>query len=94
MPGELVLDEDKIGEVVPFGDVMTLPATGSEMNAGAVISNLATQEKFAFHHSFPQFSILDPEATFSLPPFQVACGIADTFVHVMEQYLTVTAFRR
>ena len=69
---------------------MTLPATGSEMNAGAVISNLATQEKFAFHHSFPQFSILDPEATFSLPPFQVACGIADTFVHVMEQYLTVT----
>ena len=87
---ELVLDEDKIGEVVPFGDVMTLPATGSEMNAGAVISNLATQEKFAFHHSFPQFSILDPEATFSLPPFQVACGIADTFVHVMEQYLTVT----
>ena len=87
---ELVLDEDKIGEVVPFGDVMTLPATGSEMNAGAVIYNLATQEKFAFHHSFPQFSILDPEATFSLPPFQVACGIADTFVHVMEQYLTVT----
>ena len=87
---ELVLDEDKIGEVVPFGDVMTLPATGSEMNAGAVISNLATQEKFAFHHSFPQFSILDPETTFSLPPFQVACGIADTFVHVMEQYLTVT----
>ena len=85
-----MLDEDKIGEVVPFGDVMTLPATGSEMNAGAVISNLATQEKFAFHHSFPQFSILDPEATFSLPPFQVACGIADTFVHVMEQYLTVT----
>ena len=85
-----MLDEDKIGEVVPFGDVMTLPATCSEMNAGAVISNLATQEKFAFHHSFPQFSILDPETTFSLPPFQVACGIADTFVHVMEQYLTVT----
>lgn len=86
---ELVLDEDKIGEVVPFADVMTLPATGSEMNAGAVISNLATTEKFAFHHSFPRFSILDPETTFSLPPFQVAVGIADTFVHVMEQYLTV-----
>lgn len=85
---ELVLNEDKIGEVVPFADVMTLPATGSEMNAGAVISNLTTQEKFAFHHSFPLFSILDPETTFSLPPFQVACGIADTFVHVMEQYLT------
>lgn len=87
---ELVLDERRIGRVVPFADVMTLPATGSEMNAGAVISNLATQEKFAFHHSFPRFSILDPEATFSLPPFQIACGIADTFVHVMEQYMTVT----
>ncbi|MDE5706776.1 MAG: iron-containing alcohol dehydrogenase [Alistipes sp.] len=88
-PWELVLDDRKIGRVVPFADVMTLPATGSEMNAGAVISNLATQEKFAFHHSFPRFSILDPEATFSLPPFQIACGIADTFVHVMEQYMTV-----
>lgn len=87
---ELVLDERKIGEVLPFADVMTLPATGSEMNNGAVISNLATQEKFAFHHSFPQFSILDPETTFSLPPFQIACGIADTFVHVMEQYMTAT----
>lgn len=86
---ELVLDDRKIGRVVPFADVMTLPATGSEMNNGAVISNLATQEKFAFHHSFPRFSILDPEATFSLPPFQIACGIADTFVHVMEQYMTV-----
>ena len=82
--------EEPSCEIVPVGSVLTMVGTGSEMNAGAVISNLATQEKFAFHHSFPQFSILDPEATFSLPPFQVACGIADTFVHVMEQYLTVT----
>ena len=82
--------EEPSCEIVPVGCVLTMVGTGSEMNAGAVISNLATQEKFAFHHSFPQFSILDPEATFSLPPFQVACGIADTFVHVMEQYLTVT----
>ena len=67
---------------------MTLSATGSEMNAGAVISNLATHEKFAFHAYYPQFSILDPEVTYSLPSFQIACGIADTFVHVMEQYLT------
>ncbi|MEG1622037.1 MAG: iron-containing alcohol dehydrogenase [Alistipes sp.] len=87
---ELVLDETKIGRVLPFADVMTLPATGSEMNAGAVISSLTTKEKFAFHHSFPLFSILDPETTFSLPPFQIACGIADTFIHVMEQYLTST----
>lgn len=89
-PWELVLDEGKIGETLPFADVMTLPATGSEMNAGAVISNLATKEKFAFHHAFPLFSILDPETTYSLPPIQIACGIADTFIHVMEQYLTVT----
>ncbi len=87
---EIVLDEDKIGDVIPFASVMTLPATGSEMNAGAVISNLETDEKFSFHHSFPRFSILDPETTFSLPPFQIAVGIADTWVHVMEQYLTVT----
>jgi len=84
---ELVLDESRIRDVVPYGDVITLPATGSEMNRGAVISNLATTEKYAFYSAYPQFSILDPTTTFSLPPFQVACGIADSFVHVMEQYL-------
>jgi len=85
---ELVLNPKLITTAIPFASIMTLPATGSEMNAGAVISNLATQEKFAFHAYYPQFSILDPEVTYSLPPFQIACGIADTFVHVMEQYLT------
>ena len=72
----------------PMGTVLTLPATGSEMNNGAVVSKKETQEKFPFGCNFPVFSILDPEATFSLPPRQVACGIADTFVHVMEQYMT------
>ena len=86
---ELVLDERRIGETLPFASVMTLPATGSEMNDGAVISSVESKEKFAFHNTFPCFSILDPETTYSLPAFQVACGIADTFVHVMEQYLTV-----
>lgn len=85
---ELVLNPKLITTAIPFASIMTLPATGSEMNAGAVISNLAAQEKFAFHAYFPQFSILDPEVTYSLPAFQIACGIADTFVHVMEQYLT------
>ena len=75
---------------VPMGTVLTLPATGSEMNSGAVISRKETQEKFPFYSNFPVFSILDPETTFSLPPYQVACGIADTFVHVMEQYMTTT----
>ena len=75
---------------VPMGTVLTLPATGSEMNSGAVISRKETQEKFPFYSNFPVFSILDPETTFSLPPYQVSCGIADTFVHVMEQYMTTT----
>ena len=73
---------------IPLGAVLTLPATGSEMNAGAVISCVATKEKFAFGSKNPVFSILDPETTFTLPDYQIACGIADTFVHTMEQYMT------
>ena len=73
---------------LPFASVMTLPATGSEMNSGAVISCKELQEKFAFYSAYPQFSILDPEATYTLPPHQVACSLADIFVHVMEQYMT------
>jgi NADP-dependent alcohol dehydrogenase len=84
---DLVRNESLIKTTIPYGDVLTLPATGSEMNRGAVISNLTTNEKYAFYSVYPQFSILDPTTTFSLPPFQVACGIADSFVHVMEQYL-------
>ena len=79
---------------VPMGTVLTLPATGSEMNSGAVISRKETQEKFPFYSNFPVFSILDPETTFSLPPYQVSCGIADTFVHVMEQYMTTSGQSR
>lgn len=75
-------------ETVPLGTVLTLPATGSEMNSGAVISRTETKEKYAFYSKHPVFSVLDPEVTFSLPEKQIACGIADTFVHVMEQYLT------
>ena len=84
---DLVLDSSLHGDAIPYADVLTLPATGSEMNRGAVISNEETQEKYAFYSNYPQFSILDPETTFTLPPYQIACGIADTFVHVMEQYL-------
>jgi len=88
-PWDLVLEPFKIGKMIPYSTVLTLPATGSEMNCGAVISNAAKQEKYAFYSSYPQFSILDPTVTFSLPEFQIACGIADTFIHVLEQYLTV-----
>lgn len=76
------------GKVLPLGTVLTLPATGSEMNAGAVISNRKAKEKFAFYSKYPQFSILDPVTTFTLPKHQIACGLADTYIHVMEQYLT------
>ncbi len=75
---------------LPIGAVLTLPATGSEMNGNAVISRIETQEKLAFGSPavMPQFSVLDPEVIFSLPEKQVANGVVDAFVHVMEQYLT------
>lgn len=75
-------------QTIPLGTVLTLPATGSEMNSGAVISCRETHEKYPFYAHFPVFSILDPTVTFSLPDYQIACGLADTFVHVMEQYMT------
>jgi len=79
-----------VAEAIPLGDIMTLPATGSEMNGGAVISNPATGEKLPFFSELviPRFSIIDPAATMTLPPRQTANGIIDTFVHVMEQYAT------
>ena len=74
---------------VPMGTVLTLPATGSEMNSGAVITRAETEEKLDFGSPlvFPKFSVLDPETTYSLPKRQIANGIIDTYVHVMEQYL-------
>ncbi len=87
----LVRQENNRGiKTVPFGTVLTLPATGSEMNSGAVISRRELKEKFPFSlpNNYPQFSVLDPTACFSLPKRQLENGIVDTFVHVMEQYLT------
>jgi NADP-dependent alcohol dehydrogenase len=82
-----------VGAALPIGAVMTLPATGSEMNCFAVISREETKEKYGFGSPavYPKFSILDPEATFSLPDRQVANGIVDAFIHVLEQYLTYPA---
>lgn len=75
---------------MPFGTVLTLPATGSEMNSGAVITIEATQEKLSFGGSalFPQFSICDPTVIQSLPKRQIENGIVDAYTHVLEQYLT------
>lgn len=79
-----------VTEAVPMGTVLTLPATGSEANSGAVISRRATGEKLPFSADacFPVFSLLDPETTFTLPRGQVVNGIVDAYVHVMEQYAT------
>jgi NADP-dependent alcohol dehydrogenase len=83
----------KVSKALPFGSVLTLPATGSEMNNGAVVTNKALQAKLPFRSPlvFPCFSILDPQKTFTLPESQIANGVADAFVHVMEQYLTYPA---
>ncbi|WP_310383498.1 iron-containing alcohol dehydrogenase, partial [Roseateles sp.] len=79
-----------VKQALPFGTVLTLPATGSEMNSGAVITRKATHTKLPFMSAlvFPQFSVLDPTKTYTLPPQQIANGIADAFVHTLEQYLT------
>lgn len=75
---------------LPVGCVMTLPATGSEMNRNAVITRASTQDKLPMNsvHVMPRFSVLDPETTFSLPPRQTSNGVVDSFMHVLEQYLT------
>ena len=89
-PGDILEKGAEVKDAVPLADVITLPATGSEMNCLAVISKKETMEKLAFGSPFvfPKFSIIDPSVTFTLPLRQVANGIADTFVHVIEQYVT------
>ena len=81
-----------VATVIPFGTVLTLPATGSEMNSGAVVTIEATQEKLTLGGSalFPVFSIVDPTVITSLPKRQLQNGVVDAFTHVMEQYLTYT----
>ena len=87
---DIITRNDIVRKAVPLATVLTLPATGSEMNNGAVISRRTTHEKLPFHSDlvFPRFSVLDPCVTFSLPKKMIAAGLADTFVHVMEQYMT------
>ncbi|BEV70528.1 iron-containing alcohol dehydrogenase [Paludibacterium sp. THUN1379] len=80
-----------IRQALPLGTVLTLAATGSEMNSGGVVTHAATHAKLPFRNPllFPRFSILDPQKTFTVPERQVANGVVDAFVHVAEQYLTV-----
>jgi len=92
-PWDILGKRAPIAAAVPFASVLTLPATGSEMNNGAVITRKATQDKLAFANPllYPRFSVLDPAKTLTLPPRQVANGVVDAFVHIVEQYLTYPA---
>lgn len=89
-PWELVTDTSRIRKSTPLATILTTPATGSEMNHRGVLSRRRTQEKVSFvtPWSFPQFSILDPDVCRTLPVGQIANGVVDAFVHVMEQYMT------
>jgi NADP-dependent alcohol dehydrogenase len=88
-PWDILAKNAPVATALPIGAVLTLPATGSEMNGAAVISRASTQEKLAFITPavLPRFSVLDPMTTRTLPPRQVGNGIVDAFVHVCEQYL-------
>jgi NADP-dependent alcohol dehydrogenase len=89
-PWDILAKQAPVRDAVPFGSVLTLPATGSEMNNGSVISYRAKGDKLFFTSdaTYPLFSVLNPTTTYSLPPRQIANGVVDAFVHIVEQYLT------
>jgi len=90
-PWEILLQHgSNVTQALPFGTVLTLPATGSEMNNGAVITRRELGAKLPFRskHLFPLFSVLDPTKTYTLPLAQLSNGVVDAFVHTVEQYLT------
>ncbi|MFC3115766.1 iron-containing alcohol dehydrogenase [Cellvibrio fontiphilus] len=89
-PWDILAKHAPFHSALPIGCILTLPATGTESNGNSVITKAATQEKLAFGSPlvYPQFAILDPTTTYSLPPRQIANGVVDAFVHTMEQYLT------
>lgn len=89
-PWDILAKHAPFNSALPLGCVLTLPATGTESNGNSVVTKAATQEKLAFGSPlvYPQFAILDPTTTYSLPPRQIANGVVDAFVHIMEQYLT------
>ncbi|MBD1576157.1 MULTISPECIES: iron-containing alcohol dehydrogenase [Vibrio] len=88
---DILAKQGKIESALPLGCIMTLPATGSETNIGAVVTR--GKEKLAFMHPSvrPQFAVLDPQTTLSLSERQTSNGVVDAFIHVMEQYLTYPA---
>lgn len=91
-PWDLVINPSKIKRVLPIASILTLSATGSEMDAGAVITNLETNQKLGTGHKdmAPKFSILDPTNTFTVPKSQTAAGTADIMSHIFEVYFNNT----
>ncbi|SDT08782.1 iron-containing alcohol dehydrogenase [Winogradskyella sediminis] len=89
-PWDILTKNVRTQKGMPFGTVLTLPATGSEMNSGAVITRAETKEKLAMGGPglFPEFSVLDPQVIHSIPQRQLANGVTDAFTHVLEQYMT------
>jgi len=89
-PWDILSNNIRTEKGMPFGTVLTLPATGSEMNSGAVITRQDTKEKLAMGGPglFPEFSVLDPQVISSIPQRQLANGLMDAFTHVLEQYMT------
>lgn len=87
---DILSKKERLPKPMDFASVLTLPATASEMNNGAVISRRDRQEKLAFHNpeGYPKFSILDPDVVLSLPAKQISNGIVDIYAHTLEQYLT------
>lgn len=87
---DILANGARVTSAVPLGCVLTLPATGTESNGNSVVTRYDTQQKLSFSSPlvYPKFAILDPSVTFSLPPKQVANGVVDAFIHVIEQYLT------
>ncbi|MGF1726865.1 iron-containing alcohol dehydrogenase [Photobacterium nomapromontoriensis] len=87
-PWDILAQHHAVESAVPLACVLTLPATGSESNMGAVVSRGKTKLAFMSPKVQPLFAVLDPTTTLSLSPRQVANGVVDAYVHVMEQYLT------
>jgi len=87
---DILIGQHKIEKAIPLGAVLTLPATGSESNSGAVITKAATKDKLPFLHPLvqPQFAVMDPDVMKTLPERQLVNGLVDAWVHVCEQYLT------
>ncbi|HHX8287356.1 TPA: iron-containing alcohol dehydrogenase [Vibrio diabolicus] len=88
---DIMIGKHQVTEATPLAAILTLPATGSESNMGAVITKKETQDKLPFMSPAvqPKFAVLDPDVMKTLPERQLINGIVDAWVHVCEQYLTL-----